>query len=127
LANRKIGELSTGQQQRVVIARALAGDPELIIFDEPTVGVDVNAEASFFALLKRLNTEKNITIVVVTHDMDIIGHQVNKLMCLHCSISTHGTPKQFFEGEALHMATRGDIKLIPHHEDRGHHDHGHDH
>ncbi len=126
VAGRKIGELSSGQQQRVIIARALVGEPELIIFDEPTVGVDVNAEAAFFTLLKKLNKEKKITIIVVTHDLDIVGHQVNKLMCLHCSISTHGTPKQFLEGQALHMATAGDVKLIPHHEDRGHHEH-HDH
>lgn len=125
-ADRKMGELSGGQQQRVVIARALAGDPELMIFDEPTLGVDVNAEAEFYALLRHLNVEHNLTLVVVTHDLDIIGHQVNKLMCMHCSIATHGTPKQFLEGESLHAAASGKIKLVPHHESR-HQDHVHDH
>jgi len=127
-AGRRIGVLSSGQQQRVIIARALVGEPELIIFDEPTVGVDVNAEAEFFSLIRRLNKEKKITVIVVTHDIDIIGHQVNKLMCLHCSIATHGTPQQFLEGETLHAATHGNVQLIPHHEDRGHHNnHSYDH
>jgi zinc transport system ATP-binding protein len=127
LADRKVGELSGGQQQRVIIARALAGDPELMIFDEPTLGVDVNAEAEFYKLLRHLNVEHGLTLVVVTHDLDIIGHQVNKLMCMHCSISTHGTPQQFLQGEALHTAAQGNIQLVPHHESHhdGHDDHDH--
>jgi len=122
-AQRKIGELSSGQQQRVMIARALAGEPELVILDEPTVGVDVNAEAEFYKLMRKLNVEKKLTLIIVTHDMDIVGHQVNKLMCLHCSIATHGTPKQFLEGDALHAAAGQGIQLIPHH-DQHHHEHG---
>jgi len=123
-ADRRVGNLSGGEQQRVMIARALAGDPELMILDEPTLGVDVNAEAEFYSLLKHLNTDHKMTLVVVTHDIDIIGHQVNKLMCLHCSISTHGSPKEFLEGEALHVAAAGSVRLVPHHESR-HHDGDH--
>lgn len=124
MADRKVGELSGGQQQRVVIARALAGDPELVIFDEPTLGVDVNAEAEFYDLLQHLNKEHGLTLVVVTHDLDIIGHQVNKLMCMHCAISTQGEPKEFLEGEALHSAAQGKVRLVPRHEtDHGHADH----
>jgi zinc transport system ATP-binding protein len=126
-ADRKVGEMSGGQQQRVMIARALAGDPELMVFDEPTLGVDVNAEAEFYKLLKHLNKEHNLTLMIVTHDLDIVGHQVNKLMCVHCSISTHGTPKHFLEGADLHAAIAGDFQLVPHHESHHHDDHGHDH
>jgi zinc transport system ATP-binding protein len=123
-AARPIGALSTGQQQRVIIARALAGEPELLVMDEPTVGVDVNAEAEFYNLVRHLNEDRKITVVIVTHDIDIVGHEVNKLMCLHCSIATHGTPKQFLEGAALHTAAGKGIQLIPHHE-RAHHTHTH--
>jgi zinc transport system ATP-binding protein len=126
---RRVGDMSGGEQQRVMIARALAGDPELMILDEPTLGVDVNAEAEFYSLLKHLNIDHKMTLVVVTHDIDIIGHQVNKLMCLHCSIATHGAPKEFLEGEALHVAATGNVRLVPHHDNHlheGNHRHHHD-
>ncbi|MTE25205.1 ATP-binding cassette domain-containing protein, partial [Microbacterium sp. ZXX196] len=67
-ANRNIGELSGGQQQRVFIARALVSNPELLILDEPTVGVDAENVESFYELLSDLNTKLGITLLLVSHD-----------------------------------------------------------
>src|SRR5439155_1305754 len=66
LRARPIGRLSAGQQQRVFIARALASRPELLLLDEPTVGVDVDAQEQFYSLLRRLNREFGTTLVLVS-------------------------------------------------------------
>jgi zinc transport system ATP-binding protein len=65
----RIGELSTGQQQRVLIARALVSKPDLLILDEPTGGVDPEAQTSFYSLLQHLNRERDVTLVLVSHDI----------------------------------------------------------
>lgn len=68
--NRLISTLSAGQLQRIMLARALINNPILLILDEPTTGVDPKASKSFYKLLRRLNDENNITILMVTHDIE---------------------------------------------------------
>jgi len=94
--NRLIGELSGGQQQRVFIARALAADPDIIFLDEPTIGVDQNARADFYVLLKRLNKELGMTLVLVSHDVETVAHEAKHLACVDHSIVYDGTPEGFF-------------------------------
>ena len=77
--DRLIGNLSGGQQQRVFIARALVSEPELIFLDEPTVGIDSESEGALYCLLGRLNQEKKITIVMVTHDIGAVIVHTNKI------------------------------------------------
>ena len=72
--------LSGGQQQRVFIARALVKKPELLILDEPTVGVDVKTQEKFYALMQKLNHEYHLTILLVSHDLHTISHQVHCVM-----------------------------------------------
>lgn len=95
LINRNIGELSGGQQQRVFIARALISDPEIILLDEPTVGIDSKRVASFINLLERLNKEKNITLIMVTHDLSAVINQVTHIAWLNRSLQFHGSVKEF--------------------------------
>jgi zinc transport system ATP-binding protein len=73
IRKKKIGELSGGQQQRVLIARAIVNDPDLIILDEPATALDPETREQFHAMLKHINRQKNITIVLVTHDIGNIG------------------------------------------------------
>ncbi|HSW97832.1 MAG TPA: metal ABC transporter ATP-binding protein, partial [Candidatus Saccharimonadales bacterium] len=68
---RLIGDLSGGQQQRVFIARALASEPEVIVLDEPTVGVDIKTQEQFYALLQKLNKEFDKTLIMVTHELEV--------------------------------------------------------
>jgi len=75
-------ELSGGQQQRIFIARALVKKPQLLILDEPTVGVDVKTQETFYSLLSRLNTENNITLLLVSHDLHTISHKVKTVIQL---------------------------------------------
>lgn len=93
--NQNIGNLSGGQQQRVFIARSLVSNPELLILDEPTVGVDAENVERFYDLLHRLNKEKGITLLLVSHDIGTITSYVNSLLCLNKTIHYHGDPAEF--------------------------------
>ncbi|MFD2639802.1 metal ABC transporter ATP-binding protein [Piscibacillus salipiscarius] len=93
--NRNIGDLSGGQQQRVFIARAIANEPELLILDEPTVGVDSQNVEQFYQLLSRLNQDLGITLVLVSHDIGAITTYVTDLLCLNRTIHYHGNPNDF--------------------------------
>lgn len=75
-------ELSGGQQQRVFIARALVKKPELLILDEPTVGVDVKTQEKFYELMQKLNHDFHLTLLLVSHDLHTISHQVHCVMQL---------------------------------------------
>ena len=75
-------ELSGGQQQRVFIARALVKKPELLILDEPTVGVDAKTQEKFYALMQKLNKTFHLTILLVSHDLHTISHEVHSVMQL---------------------------------------------
>jgi zinc transport system ATP-binding protein len=72
LADRRIGQLSGGQQQRAFLARALVGNPELLILDEPTVGIDIETQRSFFSMLSHMHKHHNITFLMVSHDVDMM-------------------------------------------------------
>lgn len=77
-----IGTLSGGQQQKVFIARSLVNSPDILFLDEPTVGIDLHAQNEFYSLLSKLNKKLNLTIVMISHDISIIKHEVKKLVCL---------------------------------------------
>ncbi|KAB8131773.1 metal ABC transporter ATP-binding protein [Gracilibacillus oryzae] len=89
-----IGNLSGGQQQRIFIARALVSEPELIILDEPTVGVDAENVEKFFDLLHELN-KQNITLLLVTHDIGTMTQHANQIVCLNKTLHFHGKPSSF--------------------------------
>jgi zinc transport system ATP-binding protein len=112
--NRNIGELSGGQQQRVFIARALVSEPELLILDEPTVGVDTYNVQNFYNMLGKLNKEKNITLLLVTHDIGTITDKVSHIACLNRHLHFHGRTEEFeqqqenlseFYGHHVHVLT----------------------
>ncbi|MDN5849407.1 MAG: ATP-binding cassette domain-containing protein, partial [Nitrococcus sp.] len=89
LAERPIGQLSGGQFQRVLIARALATEPEILLLDEPTANLDPRAERDLFELLKDLN--RRMTIVVVTHDIAFVSEYVTRVACLSRELVCHTT------------------------------------
>lgn len=79
LIDRPFNKLSGGQAQRVMIARALVNNPDILILDEPTVGIDQKSKENFLDLLVHLNTHHNISILMITHEMDILGDYVDKV------------------------------------------------
>ncbi|AXH98994.1 metal ABC transporter ATP-binding protein [Sporosarcina sp. PTS2304] len=90
-----IGNLSGGQQQRVFIARALVGQPDLLIMDEPTVGIDRQNVESFYTMLSELNREYGIAILLVTHEIDVVTQLATHIACLNRTIHFHGPHEDY--------------------------------
>ncbi|WP_440763980.1 metal ABC transporter ATP-binding protein [Natronorubrum sp. DTA7] len=103
LADRKITKLSGGQRQRAYIARALAGEADLLVLDEPTVGVDAESIEAFFDLLDRLNDE-GMTILLVEHDIEAVLEHTNRVLCLNRELYFDGPPEAFADSDALERA-----------------------
>jgi zinc transport system ATP-binding protein len=83
IENRRIGQLSGGQKQRVFVAKALVRNPEIILLDEPIVGVDTKTQEKFYKKLSELNIKKNITILLVTHDLTAVFCRMSQVMCVN--------------------------------------------
>ena len=99
ISDQPVGRLSGGQQQRVFIARALVSEPEILIFDEPTVGVDAAAQASFYKLLQDLNQRKKMTMLIVSHELEGLSSIITRQVCLDrhicsCNCHTYDVPLQ---------------------------------
>lgn len=92
-ADRPIGKLSGGQLQRVLIARALAASPKILFLDEPTVGIDVGGQQKFADLLRALQREMQLTVVIVTHDIRTIAAGCDRIACLSRTLHFHAAPQ----------------------------------
>ena len=110
----RVGSLSVGQQQRVLIARALVSDPELLILDEPTGGVDPEAQTSFYALLHHLNREREVTLILVSHDIGVVAREVTRLACLNRRLIFHGRPGDFLSDAALAALYGPAVRVVSH-------------
>ncbi|TSA46395.1 ABC transporter ATP-binding protein [bacterium] len=109
-----ITELSGGEQQKVFIARSLASEPELLILDEPTVGVDAESQRIFFELLANLNKKYGLTLVLVSHDVDVVVSETSKLLCVNEKMVYHGSPKLFEARDYLKGLYGKDRKFVIH-------------
>jgi zinc transport system ATP-binding protein len=110
LAERQIQNLSGGEQQRAIIARALAGDPKVLLLDEPTVYVDVPTEVQFYGILDRLRDR--MAVVFVTHDIGVLPGLVTKVACLNRRLYTHDTNE--VTPDMLEAAYHCPVDLIAH-------------
>ncbi len=109
-ADRRISDLSGGQQQRVFIARALVSSPEVIFLDEPTVGVDTETRNQFFDLLRKMNEELKLTLVLITHDMDVILHHgVTEVAFINKELLFYGNPADLLKTKYIDEHYKGHI------------------
>jgi zinc transport system ATP-binding protein len=116
LRHRPIGTLSGGQLERVLIARALACEPDMLLLDEPTASVDVRVEENIFGLLQRLNA--TVTIVVVSHDIGFISQYIERVACLNRTLVCH--PTSAITGELIAQLYGAPVRAIAHnHEQDG--------
>jgi zinc transport system ATP-binding protein len=102
-ADRRVTQLSGGQRQRAFIARALASEAELLILDEPTVGVDAESVEAFYALLASLNAD-GITILLIEHDLSAVTNHAERVVCLNREIYFDGPTAEFVESDAVNRA-----------------------
>ncbi|MDD3923839.1 MAG: ABC transporter ATP-binding protein [Erysipelotrichaceae bacterium] len=110
LKQRQINELSGGEFQKMLIARALATNPKILLLDEPTASVDATARKNIYELLAELN--KKMTIVLVTHDTLAISSQVHSLACMNQSLVYHGSPE--FSENTINKLYGCPVELIAH-------------
>ncbi len=110
LKDRQIGQLSGGQLQKVLLARALVHQPRIILLDEPTASIDANSRSQIYSLLKGLNEE--VTIVVVTHDMAAVSAYFDSIACLNKEIYYHGGKE--IDEETIEKVYGCPIELIAH-------------
>jgi zinc transport system ATP-binding protein len=103
LANRPIGKLSGGEQQRVFIAQAMVSKPRLLILDEPTVGVDRDGEEALIRLLTRLRKESQLTILMVSHNVSLIRSHTDRILCLNRELIFNG-PASDLTGDIIAQA-----------------------
>lgn len=113
--DRLIGDLSGGQQQRVFIARALATSPEILFLDEPTTGVDAKSQDEFYALLRKLNQESQVTIVLVSHDIDRVLREAMHVACIDKTLVCHGSPEAYLHASAALAADKREEAYTHHH------------
>jgi len=114
----RLGVLSGGQQQRVLIAWALLDHPDLLLFDEPTAGVDIAGGETVYSLLHKLQTERKMTTIIISHELQVVFQHATKVLCINQSTVCYGPPKTALTGEILSKLFRVEME---HHEEH-HHD-----
>lgn len=116
--NEMIGELSGGQLQRILIARALLHNPKILLLDEPTTGVDIEGMRTFYEIIEHVNKTKNVTIAIISHEINIVHKFSNYVLCLNKDLYCKGAPKEVITDEVLKRLYGENFELR-------HHSHNH--
>lgn len=132
LAARQMHDLSGGELQRVLLARALLRDPDLLVLDEPTQGVDVAGQAEMFRLIREVRDRTGAGVLVISHDLHVVMSASDQVLCINAHVCCAGTPESVVKHpEYIRLfGRRGAAELAIFEHDLGHHhDHhaGHDH
>lgn len=112
--NHAFGSLSGGQQQRVSIARALISDPEVLVLDEPSTGIDVVGQEDFYHLLKGIQKRLHLSIIMASHDIGVISTYVDEVACLNRTLHYHGNPLGAFNDEVLRELYGKSMEILMH-------------
>jgi len=120
LEHKQIGEFSSGQFQRILIAWALARNPDVLLFDEPTSGVDMGGEETVYALLARLQHERNLTMLMITHDLAVVHRLSSLVLCLNRGPICMGPPLSTLTPENLRLLFGTDVKFYAHKHEQEH-------
>lgn len=114
ILNKKIGILSGGELQRISIAWALSGNPDVLLFDEPTSGVDISAEETIYGHLRRLQEKKKFAILLISHDLNVVYRFANKVVCLNKEMVCYGPPLDVLDKQSLQKLYGSDIGIYQH-------------
>ncbi|QQG41144.1 MAG: metal ABC transporter ATP-binding protein [Candidatus Woesebacteria bacterium] len=112
----RIGALSGGELQRVLIAYALLGNPQVLLFDEPTAGVDVTGEETIYSLIHKLQKKEDLTIIFISHELQVVNHYAANVLCLNREKICFGPPLKVIDKETLTKMYGEEVNLYQHHE-----------
>ena len=130
LATRQMSGLSGGQFQRVLLARALLGDPDILILDEATQGLDQPGAAAYYRQIEDVRTNMNLAVLMVSHDLHVVMAASDRVLCLNGHVCCEGAPEHVADAPEYRAlfgtGTQGALALYRHDHDHGH-DHGNDH
>lgn len=115
-----LSSLSGGQLQRILLVRSLLQNPQLLILDEPEAGVDVGGEQSFYTLLQKLVADKQLTVLIATHELDIVHTFADKVLCINQKLICTGTPKKVLTKEMFQNLYGHHLKFYGHRHDASH-------
>ncbi|HJY98106.1 MAG TPA: metal ABC transporter ATP-binding protein [Patescibacteria group bacterium] len=121
--NTRLGALSGGELQRILIAYALLDNPNVLLFDEPTAGVDVAGEETIYDLIHKLQGKADLTIIFISHELQVVNKYASDVLCLNKEKICFGPPLQVIDKETLAKMYGEDVHLYKHHEGEKHHEH----
>jgi len=112
---KKLGVLSGGELQRILIAWALLDHPDVLLFDEPTAGIDLSVEVTIYSLLHQLQEKENLTILLISHELQVVYKYATNVVCLNRETVCFGPPRQSLDRESLTKLFGSDVSFYLHH------------
>lgn len=101
--HKRLGWLSGGQLQRVMVAWSLLDNPDVLLYDEPTSGIDIGGEETIYHLLNKLRTERNMTVLLISHDLNIVYKYASEVICINRQMVCYGPPREALDPQALQL------------------------
>jgi zinc transport system ATP-binding protein len=114
--NTRLGDLSGGELQRVLIAYALLDNPNVLLFDEPTAGVDIAGEETVYGLMNKLKKDDDLTIIFISHELEVVNKYADSVLCLNREKICFGPPDKTINKEILNEMYGDDVQIYHHHE-----------
>jgi zinc transport system ATP-binding protein len=114
--NTRMGDLSGGELQRVLIAYALLDDPNVLLFDEPTAGVDIAGEETVYSLIHKLQADDDLTIIFISHELQVVNQYATNVLCLNKEKICFGPPSTAIDKDSLAKMYGEDAHLYKHHD-----------
>jgi zinc transport system ATP-binding protein len=111
---KKMGTISSGQMQRVLIAWSLIDEPQILLFDEPTAGIDIEGEETIYNLLSSVEKEKNLAIILITHDLSVVYKFADSVLCLNKKMICYGAPEETLTSSNFNDLYKGGVKIYKH-------------
>ncbi|GGC10338.1 zinc import ATP-binding protein ZnuC [Marinobacterium zhoushanense] len=128
LLNKSIHDLSGGETQRVLLARALLRNPQLLVLDEPVQGVDINGQIELYQLIARIRKERKLGVLMISHDLHLVMASTDHVVCLNHHICCSGHPEMVSNDPSFHElfgpAQASALALYNHHHNHQHDIHG---
>jgi len=120
ILKQRLGWLSGGQLQRVLIAWSILDNPDVLLFDEPTAGIDIGGEETIYNLLKKLKDKRGFTILLISHDLNIVYKYANNVICINKEMVCFGEPSTVLDPTSLVKLYGGEASFYKHEHEHNH-------